>query len=244
MKLFKSVAEAISRYDDAHNFTCDNCGREVFDGRRLCEACRQTLPYNDKEVCPLCGRRVRESGICMECKEKPLSVDKARSLWIHEGDAAKLVRLFKTGSKYLFRMFAEETAPFAEREFAEVDSIVFVPMTEKDRKKRGYNQSYLLAKRLAEKTGKNLLDVLEKRRDTVDQRELTRREREENMKGAFAVTDKAAVCGRRILIADDTLTTGATVDAIALALKNAGAERVFAVTATSVEKKYPYGIKN
>lgn len=243
MKFFERISKFISRYDDTHNFTCDNCGGEVFDGKRLCETCRAELPYNNGEVCPFCGRRVREAGVCLECKAKPLETEKARSVWLHEGDAARLVRKFKTGDKYLFRTFCEEMTPLVKREFPDADALTFVPMTKKAQRNRGYNQSFLLARRIAEETGKELLSVLEKKRETADQRELTRKEREENMENAFKVTDRAAVKGKRILIVDDTFTTGATTSAIAVALKKAGASAVYAVTATSVEKKDPFGIK-
>lgn len=244
MNLIGLLRGKISRYDDTHNFTCDNCGKEVFDGRRLCGDCKRELPYNDKAVCPFCGRRVREEGACLDCKQKPLETKKARSLWVHEGDAARLIRLYKSGSRYLCRLFAEELAPLVEREFGEADALTYVPMTKRAEKRRGYNQTLLIAEKLSEKTGKELLRVVEKKRDTSDQRELTRREREENMKDVFRITDKKAVKGRRILIVDDTLTTGATASSLAAALKNAGAEAVFLVTATSVEKKDPFGIKS
>lgn len=243
MNLIKFLQEKISRYDDENNFTCDNCGKEVFDKKRLCEDCRAELPYNAGKVCPLCGRQVREEGVCLDCKQKPLEVRKARSLFLHEGDAAKLVRLFKSGNKYLYRLFSEELSPLVEREFADADVLTFVPMTKSVQRKRGYNQAYMIAKGLSQRTGKELLSVAEKKRETSDQRELTRREREENMKDVFKVTDRKAVKGRRILIVDDTLTTGATASALAAVLKKAGAEAVYLVTVTSVEKKNPFGIQ-
>ncbi|MCX4384483.1 MAG: phosphoribosyltransferase family protein [Clostridia bacterium] len=242
MKLIELIQKKISRYDDTHNFTCDNCGKEVFDGKRLCKNCKVELPYNNKTVCPFCGRRIKEEGVCLDCKKKPLETGKARSLWVHEGDAAKLVRLFKTGSKYLYRLFAEELTPLVLREFGDADALTFVPMTEKAVKKRGYNQTLLIAEALSESTGKELLRIAEKKRETADQRELTRERREENMKEAFKVTDCTAVKGRRILIVDDTLTTGATASALAAVLKKAGAEAVFLVVVTSVEKKNQFGI--
>lgn len=243
MNLIKLIREKISRYDDTHNFICDNCGKEVFDGKRLCEDCKKELPYNNGKVCPFCGRRVREEGACLDCKQKPLETKKARSVWLHEGDAARLVLRFKSGSKYLFRLFAEELAPLVEREFSDADALTFVPMTKRAQKKRGYNQTFLIAEKLSKTTGKELLSVAEKVRESADQRELTRREREENMKGVFKVTNRKAVRGRRILIVDDTLTTGATASALAAALKRAGAAETYLVTATSVEKQNPFGIK-
>ena len=244
MKLIQFIKDKISRYDDAHNFTCDNCGGEVFDGRRLCETCQEEMPYNNGSVCPFCGRRVREEGTCLDCKQKPLGVEKARSLFVYEGDAIRLVRFFKSGRKYLFRTFVEGMLPIVEKEFAEADCVTYVPMTKKAQKKRGYNQSRLLAEGLARATGKPLLDVAEKKRETADQRELTRAEREENMQNVFSVTDKAQVKDKKILIADDTLTTGATASALAEALKKAGAAAVYLITAASVEKKAPFGYQS
>ena len=244
MKLIEYIKDKINRYDETHNFTCDNCGGEVFDGRRLCDWCKERLPYNNGHVCPYCGRRVKEPGTCLDCKQKPLEVKKARSLFLYEGDAARLILAFKTGQKYLFRTFVEEMLPIAEREFADADALTYVPMTKKAQRRRGYNQSKLLAEGLAKKLNKPLLCAVEKKRENADQRVLTRQEREENMKNVFAVTDKEQVKGKHILIVDDTLTTGATASALAVVLKKAGASAVDLITVASVEKHAPFGYKN
>lgn len=241
MNPIEFLQEKISRYDDTHNFTCDNCSMEVFDGKRLCGSCKEELPYNNHEICPFCGRRVKEAGACLECKQKPLETKKARSLWLYERAAAKLVRRFKKGEKYLHRLFVEELTPLVLREFEEADAITFIPMTKKETGSRGYNQTLLIAEGLSKSTGKELLSVAEKKHETLDQRGLTRQKREENMKEAFKVADKKAVEGRRILIVDDTLTTGATASALAAVLKKAGALAVYLVTVTSVERKNQFG---
>ena len=124
--------------------------------------------------------------------------------------------------------------PLLEREFADADSLAFVPMTKRARRKRGYNQSRLLAEELSRRSGKQFLDAAEKRRETSMQKSLGRREREKNLKGCFRVTDKGAVRGKRIVIVDDTFTTGSTVSELARTLLHAGAERVYALTVTSV----------
>ena len=244
MKLIEWLKEKIARYEDTHNFTCDNCGGEVFDGKRLCDTCQETLPYNRQEICPFCGRRVREAGVCLDCKQKPLGAKKARSLFLYEGDAATLIRSFKTGKKYLWRTFTEGLVPIVEREFAEADAVTFVPMTKRAQRRRGYNQSRLLAEGICRATGKELLCAVEKKRENADQRALSRQEREENMQNVFAVTDREQVKGKRILIADDTLTTGATASALAEVLKKAGAAEVYLITVASVEKQAPFGYKS
>ena len=244
MKFIEYLKDKITRYDDTHNFTCDNCGGELFDGSRLCARCKERLPYNNGRICPFCGRRVREEGTCLDCKQKPLTVEKARSLFLYEGEVATLIRSFKTGKKYLYRTFLEGLVPIAEEAFADTDAVTFVPMTKKAQRRRGYNRSKLLAEGLSRATGKPLLCAITKKRENADQRELSRQEREENMKNVFAVTDREEVKGKRILLVDDTLTTGATASALAEVLKKAGAATVYLLTVASVEKQVPFGYKS
>lgn len=234
--------KAVEDYDDTHNFTCDFCGREVFGGERVCKDCMRQLPWNDGEICPFCGRKVGEAGACLECKEKPLVTKKARSAFTHEGEAMRLVHRFKNEKKYLVRTAAELLFPILQKEFPEADAVTFVPMTARDEKKRGYNQSKLLAKRLADLSGKEFLDAAVKQRQTTEQKTLGRREREKNLERCFHVTDRKAVKRKSILIVDDTLTTGATSSSLADAFLRAGAREVNLITITSVQKKNPFGI--
>ena len=241
--IFEKLKNAVRRYEESHNFTCDICGREVFSNERVCADCKKHLPWNTPPVCPLCGRKVGEEGICLDCKQKPLAVKKARSCFLHEDEAARLVVRFKRGQKYLFRTLCDFLQPLAAKEFPEADAVTFVPMTEKAERARGYNQSRLLAEELARRCGLELLAPAVKRRETKAQKFLGRAERAENLKGCFHVQDRKAVHGRRILIVDDTLTTGATSSELAETLLRAGAFETFLVTVTSVRKKSPFGKK-
>ncbi len=241
MNFFRKIAAALDRYDDEHNFTCDLCGREVFSGERVCAPCRKTLPWNDGPICPFCGRKVGEEGVCLECKQKPLATDLARSAFTHEREAQRLVLRFKGGSRYLFRTAGELLLPLLKREFSDAELITCVPMTEKAKKKRGYNQSELLARELSARSGIPFAALAEKKRDTSAQKTLGRAEREKNLAACFVVTDRAAAKGKRILVIDDTLTTGATVSELASVLKRAGAKSVCALTVTAVANRYPFG---
>ena len=233
MKLFTKL----KRYDDTHNFTCDVCGREVFTHTRVCEKCRDRLPMNDGLVCPYCGRKVREPGVCIECRTRPVGVEKARSVCLYKGEAKRLVVRYKRGEKYLYRTLAELALPLAEREFPDVDAIMGVPMTEKATKKRGYNQAALLAECLAERMQKPAISPVVKHKETASQKSLTRKERESNLDGCFRVASRGEIKGKRILIVDDVLTTGATVFALADVMSRAGAAKVYALTFASTEKK-------
>ena len=237
MNFFKAIKERIRRYDDTHNFTCDVCGREVFANERVCEKCVKALPWNDKIVCPLCGRKGKESGVCLACKERPLAVERARSAFLHEGEAARLVVRFKRGQKYLYRTLAELALPLLQKEFPDAEALTFVPMTKRAERKRGFNQARLFSEELSRLCGIPTLATAEKRRETKMQKLLGREERESNLAGSFCVTDADMVRGKTLVIVDDTLTTGATVGELATVLKKAGAAKVYAFTFTSVENK-------
>ncbi len=239
--LFSFLSDALRRWDETHNFTCDVCGKEVFSAERMCGSCRKNLPYNDGPVCPLCGRKVGEPGICLECKDRPLEVRKARACFSHEKEAARLVLRYKRGEKYLFRTLADCLVPLLMSEFSDADALVFVPMTVRAEKKRGYNQSRLLAEELSRRTGKPLIDAVTKQRETEQQKALGRRAREENLRGCFHVFSRVSVRGKRLLIVDDTMTTGATASELARTLCHAGAERADLLAVTCVQKKYPFG---
>jgi len=238
---FKKLKEIVKRYYDKNNFTCDVCGREVFGGERVCAQCMKTLPLNNGAICPLCGRKVLEAGVCLECKARPPKCDKARSVCVYEGEAAKLVLQFKNGAKYLYRTFTELMLPVLEKEFADADLITFVPMTKKTEKRRGYNQSLLVAEELAKRTGKELFLTITKTKDTAQQKTLTAAERETNLQGCFRLANKKAVQGKRVLIIDDTYTTGATASAIGSLFKRAHALEVYVLTFASVQYKNPFG---
>ncbi len=238
-KLIALLRARLKAYDDTHNFTCDVCGREVFGGERICDKCRKILPYNDGIICPLCGRRQKEEGICLTCKQKRIGVEKARSVFTHEGEAARLIVRFKRGPKYLYRTLGEELYALCKREFHGVDAIVAVPMSEKSLKKRGYDQAALLAMRLGELWDVPVLTPVVKTRDTKPQKFLGRTDREQNLKGSFHVADRKSVKGKTILIVDDTMTTGTTLSELADVLGRAGAKTLYAATVTSVEERSP-----
>ncbi len=231
------MKERIYAFERTHNPTCDLCEREVFEGEGICAACKEILPFHRGAVCSLCGRTVGEEGICLECKQKPLSVQKARSLFDYEGEAAALVLRYKKGARYLAFTLAKLLAPLAQEEFAHSQLLVGVPMTERAQKKRGYNQAQLLAREVALLLGKDCAEPVKKVKESRAQKSLSRREREKNLADSFRVADRAAVRGKDILLVDDALTTGSTVSAIAQRLYRAGARRVDCVTVCSVPQK-------
>ncbi len=233
----------LKRFLFPEKFTCVCCGEELYEDSYVCPRCRACLPVNGGYLCSKCGRAMREQApVCLECKAAMPSYHKARSAFRYEGEIVRLVKRFKTGARYLAAFFADSMLPLLAEAFADTDFLLPVPMTARARRRRGYNQSQLLAEALSARAGIPAeAGVLVKTRDTAAQKELSRRERAENLRGSFRVHERTKCRGKNILIVDDVMTTGATADAAALALLRAGARKVCLLTAASVPDARPRG---
>lgn len=231
-----NIKKFIRKYFFPENITCDICGRETF-GTNLCGDCLKKVTFNNTAVCPICGRKTIRPEICIECKDKPPVYDRAVSALVYEEGSVVLISKFKNGKGYLKEYFADL---IYEKllSFPSFDVIVYVPMTGKDTRKRGYNQSKLLARALSERVEIPVINnALVKIKKTHSQKTLTRKEREENLKGSFKVDKPSDIKGMKVLVVDDILTTGATADEIARQLFNSGAVAVYLATVASVEYK-------
>jgi ComF family protein len=216
------------------NFTCDICGKETFDGKNICAECLPTILWNNGNTCPRCGRKTTRPEMCFECKAEAPLFDKAISPLVYGEGTAILIAKYKQGSAYLKDYFGNLMLQAAEQ-LPPFDGIVYVPMSEKSELKRGYNQSQLLAIYLSKKLSAPLYSkMLQKRKDTNEQKSLSKRERAENLKGCFHVHERKLCAGKRLLLIDDVLTTGATANEVSRVLKNADAEKVYLLTIASV----------
>lgn len=216
-------------------WTCTLCGAEIFEGY-FCAACENDLPFNDGAICSHCGRKLETTApVCGTCKNRLTDLDAGRSVFLYEGTAAELIKRFKyANERYLARVFAVYLAKLYEESGFVADAAVSVPMLEEDEKKRGYNQTVLLAEAFSAMTGLPALSPLVKKKTTEHQSQLSGRDRLKNLESAFKVSGKDSVEGRSLIIVDDVTTTGATLQAVAKELKRNGAARVYALTAASV----------
>ena len=218
-------------------YTCDCCGVEIFDypNRRVCEECYE-LTKIQYPRCIKCGRKTITDGVCLSCKRQTPTFSVGISPLSYEDLPASMINRFKNGERYLSEFFVERMVEALENsgQLSKDLLVVCVPMTKDKRLERGYNQAEELAKSISEKLGLSFdSEVLEKRKETSEQKHLGRKERQENVETAFFVHKRVAVRDKNILLVDDIMTTGATGNACARVLKNAGANKVIFLTAVS-----------
>jgi ComF family protein len=178
-----------------------------------------------------------KTGVCMACRLNATEFDAAYCYGGYEGNLPRLIHIFKYNR---VESLAEPLGRLLLRGFPvdeQIDAIVPVPLHWWKRMRRGFNQSQLLARELSRGTGLPVWQALRRHSAGKAQVGLTPGERRENVKGRFRVTSQAQVAGRSLLVVDDVLTTGATMNACARVLKEAGAARVAVLTLARADRR-------
>jgi len=121
--------------------------------------------------------------------------------------------------------------PAANRFGEGFDCVCAVPLHRVRKRERGYNQSELLARKLASELGLPFVQPIYRRVYTRSQTNLSRQARLQNLAGAFALRKRSDIAGKRVILVDDVFTTGSTVNEAAQTLKDAGAAKVAVLTA-------------
>ncbi len=217
-------------------WTCNACGNENFNGKYFCNDCLKILPRIEGDKCEHCGRKTAyPTAYCNSCREKNIHFDEARSIYEYKEPISNLIMSFKyEGNLYLAETFSEDLANIYFERFYNADFITFVPMTKKHYKERGYNQAEILSNELSKVIGVEVKEVIEKVKETERQATLNAKERKENLRGAFKV-NKKEVENKTVLLIDDVLTTGSTLDVLSEKLKQSGAKAVYCLTIASVQ---------
>ncbi len=183
----------------------------------------------DTAGCRCCGEPLtyaHQGPLCPRCVQAPLALDETIAGFVYRYPIDILVRCLKYGGAlHLARPLAEGLARVAARHPVP-DVLVAMPLSQRRRRQRGYNQAQEIAMRLARHFGRPLLSGVRRVRDTEAQAGLNFAQRRDNMAGAFECT--AAVAGLEIAIVDDVMTSGATMDALAQVVRSQGARRVSA----------------
>jgi len=222
---------------------CDRVLSFCADSICLCDDCKKRLTFlQNMNTCTKCGRPLEgDQTLCETCQTHRHGFQRAHAALLYTGQARDAILRFKFKSRRDYcRTFA---AMIYQRlrmyyENTDFDLLVCVPLSDKSMRKRGYNQSDLLAKELSRKMRISYQKhAFIKVRETQKQSTLHYVERWENVHGAYTLkASQAHFCGKRILLIDDVLTTGATIDELSHLLKRAGAHSVVVATIASPER--------
>jgi len=178
-----------------------------------------------------------DEGLCGLCRRGWNGFDAAYTFGAYEETLRDLIHLFKYGRvRTLARPLGEYLASALPRQ-QRFDALVPMPMHWLRRWRRGFNQSRLLARHLARRTGLPLISPVRRCRATAPQTGMSNAGRRANVAGAFDVPRPASVRDLRLLLIDDVLTTGATASACAAALKKAGAAYVAVLTVARTDRR-------
>jgi ComF family protein len=207
---------------------CVGC-RKV--GGWLCSECRSAIELLRPPLCPRCGLPTAEGKLCLRCQRAPLQIDRVRSVTFFDGPMRKAIhRLKYSNSQSLAAPLGEMLVSYWQDVHLPADVIIPVPLHTRRLRERGYNQAALLARELGKGVGLPVLEnALVRVRETSPQVDLNAEERKENVQGAFHCPDDQ-LAGKSVLLVDDVYTTGATLEACSLALKQRGVCTVWSLT--------------
>lgn len=223
---------------------CLVCREEVLSKNTLCSKCWPKLSFISQPFCEACGLpfdfEIEKNTLCGSCLEKRPSFDKARAAFHYGGASKDLILKFKHGdATELAPAFANWLSTAGRDFLAEAEVFVPIPLHWTRLLKRRYNQAALLSRHLSlirEKPHRPL--GLKRIRATSSQGGLSKLQRRQNVEGVFYVPESESnyIKGKKVVLVDDVFTSGATISSAARALKNAGAESVFALTVARVTK--------
>jgi ComF family protein len=212
---------------------CIACREPLGEGQGFCASCWSKITFLDGPMCDCCGLPFGldpgPGTRCAGCLAKPPSFDRARAIVAYDQSSRAPILALKHADRLeLVPGFAQWLMRTGKDLIDACELIVPVPLHRTRLWRRRYNQAAELARALGQRTGKKVAaEALVRSRATKSQGEMaSARARRRNVLGVFKVPDPAPVQGRHVLVVDDVLTTGATADACARALKRAGAARV------------------
>lgn len=208
---------------------CLGCGQE---GAYICRSCQHQLPRMASTLCPACGKYQPSGLLCSSCLSQRPIIDGIRSPFRFEGLMRRAIHELKYRNlRALTRPLAGLLYEYMLQNELPGEVLVPVPLHGKRIRRRGYNQSQLLARELGKLSSLPVVsDCLVRQRPSPPQAEsASAAERRANVAGAFSCRDDR-LKGKQVLLIDDVATSGATLAACAATLKAAGAGSVWGLT--------------
>ncbi len=217
---------------------CAGCGRAVSEGDHLCRACGESIEKIRPPRCEVCSQPYpgdMPTFTCPNCQGDTFHFDCAIAVVRSNGVVREMVHRLKYGKElWLGRILAgwmREGLDDPRLLGWTPDALVPVPLHPRRLREREFNQAEILCQELSRTSGIRVFSPLARCRYTTTQTELDRKGRRQNLRDAFIPGKNGDVTNMNLLLVDDVLTTGSTLDACAAALLEAGARSVRAITA-------------
>ncbi len=214
---------------------CVSCD-QVLDASRykvgFCRECGRKVRFALEPVCKVCGKVLSDSNLelCHDCRKKKHVFLQSKGVYVYEGGIKGAMYRFKYNNRRCYKYtFAKDTRRLLGDwiKSLNVDGIVPVPMYNKKKRKRGYNQAEVFARQLSKELSVPIYaEIVIRNRKTKPMKGLSDTERQKNLKNAFNFCEKGLQL-KRVLIIDDIYTTGATLDAVAKVLLEGGIKEVY-----------------
>lgn len=204
--------------------SCILCGDNSWHAA-FCPACTRSLPWLPAAHCPRCAIPTLDGGLCGQCLKAPPAFDQTHATFLYTDALAQLIPAAKFGTRWSLLPALTQLMLPALTTVDRPDLLVPLPLHPQRLQERGYNQAQEIAKPLAQALCLPLENqLLQRIKDTEHQARLSEKARHLNVRRAFAT--QTDLTGKHIALIDDVMTTGASLDAAAQALKRAGAARV------------------
>ncbi|MBQ3133471.1 MAG: ComF family protein [Clostridia bacterium] len=218
---------------------CAFCGDVVTYNTEICDKCRPQLNRQEAPICVGCGRS-KPHCQCKADGRRHWNGAIAPFVYENEGVTGESVRRLKhSHNKKNAETLGKEIAACVQERFGDVpfDCVMPVPMTKKDERKRGYSQSLWIAQAVATEMSIPCENVLQKILQTKPQKKLSAKKRRVNLRGAIDLDEMFDLPEKTVLVVDDAITTGSTLDECARVLKIYGAAAVYVAAVCIVYKK-------
>jgi len=234
LSIFKEILDIIY----PSKILCLFCRKEPGDDNdyELCRSCMSLLPFLSEKICMKCGRPILvmgPDGVCSECKSTYRYFDCVASVFEFSGIIqGALYRLKFDGEMEIAQAIGKFMADKLQKTGWEIDVIIPVPLHPDRLSERGFNQSYLLSQEIGRRCNIDVYgEVLIRQRYTESQVPLSRLQRMRNVKDAFSIKESRVIKDRNVLLVDDIMTTGATLNECSSILKKHGARKVYCLAA-------------
>lgn len=231
VRVLTSGSEALNHILPRMCLICDEmmwqCGVKSF----VCNECFGKLRFITNAACIKCNKQIEFQTLtntcCEECELNKWSYDSLISCVYYDDISAKIAMKLKyqgRGARFISQIMLQKCISYINN----IDYVLSVPLHETRLIKRGFNQSDLIAQCFSSQSGIAFLPALKREKYTQSQGGLTKKERMENVRDVFCVPEewRRYLQGKRILLIDDVMTTGATVNSLACTLKSIGVKHI------------------